>query len=164
MRLTHLAPEKFAALIRRNGIAARSRHGWNVRGVYAMPLGPNFFASHQWLRELRCKGQRSFVAVDFVVPDDELVLVEHFHAPHLTVPATKAGQLIRDADSPLGYEIIVPRRIDTKDVARIRAVPQVVGWRYHPDAHGRAPCGCPVCAGGGFGDRKLRDRYEAEFR
>lgn len=163
MRLTHLTPEKYADRIRRNGIAARSRNGWNQRGVYAMPIGPDFVASHQWLRELRRKGQRNFVAVDFTIPDDELVLVGHYNAPHTTVPAAEASRIIREAESKLGYEIIVTRRVGPKEINRVRSVPQVVGWRYHPAAHGQTPCGCPVCVGGGFGDRKLRNRYEAEF-
>lgn len=165
VRLTHLTPEKFAALIRRNGIAARSRNGWNQRGVYAMPIGPDFMASHQWLRELRRKGQRTFVAIDFTIPDDELVWVGHYSAPHVELPAAAAANLIHQAESPLGYEIVVSRRVTPNEISRVRSVPQVVGWRYHPDAHGQTPCGCRACVPGGrFGDRKLRDRYEAGLR
>ncbi len=55
----HLAPDKFATRIRRNGIRARKH--WialrpepvGVRGVYCMPVIGNFFITHQWLREMK---------------------------------------------------------------------------------------------------------------
>lgn len=162
MRLTHLAPEKFADKIRRNGISVASRNGWKRPGVYAMPILPDFFASHQWLRELRRRGQRSFVAIDFVIPDDEVVLVGHYSTPHVELPVADAVDVIRQAESALGFEIVVKRRVESSEIARMRHVPQVVGWRYFPGAHGRVPCGCPVCVGGRYGDRKLKDRFEAE--
>jgi hypothetical protein len=127
-----------------------------------MPLLPDFYASHQWLRELRRRGQRAFVAVDFLVPDGELVLVGHYGRPHLQLPATEAAAVIRQVPSPLGYEIIVQRRVEAAQITRVRSVPQVTGWRYYPDAKGRQPCVCPVCVGGGYGDRRLRDRFETQ--
>ena len=159
MRLVHLTPEKYLARIRRTGISATSRHGWGCRGVYAMPILPSFVTSHQWLRELRRRGSGTMVAVDFVIDDTEAVLVGHFTAPHTTMPVAAAAALIRAAESPFGYEIVVPRRIAPAEIAKVRAVPQLVGWRVSPRAKGQQPCGCPVCATGGYGDAKIRRRY-----
>src|SRR4051794_33261043 len=48
-RFTHLAREKDSTRILRSGIRA-GKLGDDAFGVYAMPVLPNFFASHQWLR------------------------------------------------------------------------------------------------------------------
>ncbi len=48
--LVHLAPEKLGARFLKSGIR---------KGVYCMPLLPNYYASHQWLRELKRGGQRA---------------------------------------------------------------------------------------------------------
>src|SRR5215207_7137247 len=65
---THITREKDEKAICRNGIKP-TRVGADVAGVYAMPVLPNFFASHPWLRELRRLGSTPLVAIDFVVPD-----------------------------------------------------------------------------------------------
>jgi hypothetical protein len=53
--LVHLTPEKYVARIVRNGI----RTG---RGVYCLPVLPSYYVSHQWLRELKRRGQRTILA------------------------------------------------------------------------------------------------------
>ncbi|MFD1044409.1 hypothetical protein ACFQ1S_01775, partial [Kibdelosporangium lantanae] len=65
----HLTPEKNAKGIARSGIKL------GPRGVFCVPMVPSYVISHQWLRELRRGGQRTFVAVDFRIPDDEPVTV-----------------------------------------------------------------------------------------
>jgi hypothetical protein len=50
----HLAPLEAVKRIRRSGIKAAK---WRT-GVYAMPVLPDFYASHQWLRELRIGHER----------------------------------------------------------------------------------------------------------
>jgi hypothetical protein len=144
-RFVHLAPEVQAASIRRSGIRLRSRSRYQLKGVYCMPLLPNFFACHQRLRELRRRGQRAFVAVDFRIPDQEHVLVCRYCRPHAEMTAAEAADLIHGCPDPLGYEVVVPRRADAREITRIRPVPQVTGSRYFPGAHGRAPCPCPAC-------------------
>jgi hypothetical protein len=54
--------------------------------------------------------------------------------------------------------VIVPRRIEAREIQRIRALPQVVGWRYHPGAKGTRPCACSYCTRGDYGARRLRER------
>ena len=125
-----------------------------------MVAGRDFFASHQWLRELRRRSSSPLVAVDFVIDDDELVLVGHYAKPHHEMSAAEASGLIMHAEDPRGYEVIVPRKITAAEIARVRAVRQVVGWRYRPESHGRRPCPCPAClARGEYGAAKLREQY-----
>jgi hypothetical protein len=97
--------------------------------------------------------------VDFVVPDDEQVLVGHYSRPHEEMTAAQASSLIMRADDPLGYEVVLPRGVTPAEIAGTRGVPQVVGWRYWPEARGRRPCPCPVCQRGNIGASKVRARY-----
>jgi hypothetical protein len=128
-----------------------------------MPVLPNFYVSHQWLRELRRFHGGPLMAVDFVIPDDEDVLVGHYSEPQQAVPAAEAAALIMGVDDPRGYQILVPRSIRSREIRRTRAVPRVVGWRYWPGAHGRRPCACPLCLQPGtFGAGKLRRSWSED--
>jgi hypothetical protein len=157
--LVHIASEKDIGSIRRAGI----RVGRHRDGVYAMPVLKNFIVSHQWLRELKRGGARTLCAVHFRVPDGETVLMGHYYRQQVKLTAAEAARAIMQADDPLGMQIVVPRGIAPKEIHAIRSVPQVIGWRYYPTAHGQHPCGCPVCVGrGGIKTRKLRELYEKE--
>jgi len=124
-------------------------------GVFCMPVLPNYYVSHEWLRELRRRGRPPRVAVDFVVPDEEPVLVGHYTRAHDEMTAAQASALIMRAEDPLGYEVVLPRAV-TPEIRRTRAVPQVVGWRYWPEARGRLPCPCPICQRGNTGEQGSR--------
>lgn len=154
-RFTHLARAKDEKAIVRNGIKPTAlRDGTAV--VHAMPILPDFFASHQWLRELRRRSSEPLVAIDFVVPDEEPVRVGHYSQPHTPMTAAEASGLILHADDARGYEVVIPRKIEPAEIRRTREVRQVVGWRYWPEAHGRPPCGCPACQFGTFKAAQLR--------
>ena len=155
--LVHLTSQRNVSRIRRHGIAPQGR-AVGLRGVYAMPVLQDYYASHQWLRELRQFGPRLIVAVCCRILDPEPVMVGHYGKPHVLLPARQAVSVIMEADSPLGYQVIVPRRIQPAELTAVRRVPQVVGWRYYPGAHGHQPCPCPVCTAGQYGGRKIRAR------
>ncbi|HEX9936134.1 MAG TPA: hypothetical protein VGB15_03400 [Longimicrobium sp.] len=180
----HLTSHRNVAAIRRGGIGLIKRR-LRPRGVYAMPVTRNFYVSHQWLRELKRQGGGTIVGVYFRVPDDEPVEVGHYNSLHATMPAAEAVALLMAAEdrdpaaertrdraskavqrgrtlpsSPEGYEVIVPRRIEPSEIIRVKALPQVVGWRYMPGANGKPPCTCLCCARGQYGIRKLLRRVE----
>src|SRR6185295_6618217 len=120
------------------------------------------YVSHQWLRELKRRGQRTISAVYFRIPDEQPVNVGHYGTTHRALSASQATAIIMQAERPEGYEIIIPRRIEASEIFRVRSIPQVLGWRYRPGAHGTKPCGCPVCIPRGeIRSRKLRERYRA---
>ncbi len=73
--------------------------------------------------------------------------------------AQAVAMFLPDA-SLAGFEVIVPRKIVASEIHRIRKLPQVVGWRYYPGAHGKKPCGCPYCQRGQYGARRLRNNDE----
>jgi hypothetical protein len=62
--LVHLASRKDVASIRRSGI--RPHRKFNA--VFAMPVLQNFIVTHQWLRDLRRRGQRLYCGVYFRIP------------------------------------------------------------------------------------------------
>jgi hypothetical protein len=129
-----------------------------------MPVLQDYFVSHQWLRELKRRGVRALIGVYFRVPDRESVLVGHYRAPHTPMSAVKAAGLIMRAPDPRGYEVLIPRKIEAKEIQAVREVSQVVGWRYYPEAKGRKPCGCPACSRGEIKATRLRRAKEAAFR
>lgn len=158
----HLAPENLSKAIVRAGIRLPRPKS---RGIYAMPVTRNYAVSHQWLRELKRRGQRTFVAVHFRIPDDQTVQVGHYGSPKRTVTAAEAVRIIMDQANAEGYEVILPRAVARDEIHAVRKVRQVVGWRYFPGSHRKRPCGCPYCQPRGeIRSRKLRERYEQSLK
>jgi hypothetical protein len=163
--LVHIADDRSREKIRRAGIVPCRARREALWGVFCMPVLPNYFLSHQWLRELKRRGVRTLVGVHFRVPDQEPVVVGHYNREHLPMTCARAVRLIMNVDDARGFEIVVPRKVIPREIHAIRRVSQVVGWRYFPDAHGRRPCGCPVCQPRGeIRSRRLREVYEASLR
>jgi hypothetical protein len=156
----HLTSESRIRGIRRHGIARLRRAvGTSPGGVYAVPVTRNFYASHQWLRELKRRNQGPIAGIYFRVPDDQLVWIGHDGQGHRFVTASEALAQFTKADDPLGWEVVVPRRIEAKEIHKTRRLPQVVGWRFSPKAKGKAPfCTCKFCTRGDYGSAKLRRR------
>ncbi|MFD0273930.1 HEAT repeat domain-containing protein [Kitasatospora sp. NPDC127111] len=160
----HLTSAGSAARIRRAGVRAESRGQGGVRGVYCFPVLPSYQLTHQWLRELARFGTRGgLVAVHVRLDDEQPVLVGHYthraEGAQQRVPAAEAVRRIGALDDPRGWEVFLPRAVTAREVHRIRTAPQVVGWRYRPDAHGTRPCTCGACrVRGEYGGRRMRDR------
>jgi hypothetical protein len=156
----HLAPEARLALIRRNGIRRLRRPGGDFPGgVFAVPVTRGFFVSHQWLRELKRRNAGPVAGVYFRIPDDERVWVGHYGQAHRWMTAVEAVAEFMKAESREGWEVVIPRRVEASEIHRVRRLPQVVGWRYNPGAHGTKPCGCDFCQRGQYGAKRLRDEY-----
>ena len=181
----HLTSQRNLASIRRSGIGRRSKYV-GFQGVYAMPVTRNFYVSHQWLRELKRWRNGTVVGVYFRLPDGEPVTIGHYNSAHVSMTAAEAVRLMMSVEhrdpvaerkqgammdglpddavlpsSPEGFEVIVPRRIKRSEIIRIKRLPQVVGWRYEPGAHGKPPCTCLCCGGRGqYGVQKLVRKVE----
>lgn len=161
--LVHITPERNARRIARSGVAARSRDWSANRGVYCMPVLESFSQTHQWVRELRRWHPGILVAVRLRIPDEEPVTVGRYGTQPRSVTAAQAVALIRDLPDPRGFEIFIPRPISAAEVRHVRRIPQGVGWRYRPDAHGRRPCPCPACLQPGTqGAARLRRRFRID--
>jgi hypothetical protein len=162
-RFIHLAPESFAKRIRRNGIQPTRVRGWEDadRLVWSFPVTPSYTLSHQWLRELKRTGARTLVAVVFRLDDDEPVFVRHYNQVPTRVPAAAAVGVILSHPEPLGYEIMVPRRIRPGEIVSIRHVSQKLGWRVVPGKQKPIICPCPVCVPSGtVKAARRRDMFE----
>lgn len=162
--LVHLTSAANVPRIRRAGVRAASHGQGGARGVYCFPVLPSYTLTHQWLRELGRFGSRGgLVAVHVRLDDAEEVLVGRYsdraRGRQATVTGAEAVRRIGALADPRGWEVFVPRAIRAREVHRVRSAPQVVGWRYLPDAHGTRPCTCFGCrVRGGYGSRRLRER------
>src|SRR5215218_3623640 len=140
----HLTSHRNVASIRRGGIGLIKRR-FRPRGVYAMPVTPNFYVSHQWLRELRREDPGTIVGVYFRVPDHEPVEVGHYNSHHVAMTAAEAAALLHQAaerdpaaerardkaskavqrgrllpSSPEGYQVVIPRKIEPGEIIRVK--------------------------------------------
>lgn len=156
----HLAPEARSSLIRRNGIRRlRKPFGACPSGIFAVPVVRSFFVSHQWLRELKRHNTGAIVGIYFRIPDEDIVWVGHYNENHRLMTASDSVREFDNADDRQGWQVVIPRRIEAKEIHRIRTLPQVVGWRFSPTSKGKKPfCTCKFCTRGQYGARKLRDR------
>ncbi len=154
--LVHLADEKEAERIRKNGI----KPGKDSRGVFFMPVLPAFYVSHQWLRELKRNGAKTYVGIYFKLNINELVYAGKYNQAHRHIPLGEAIKEIMEMEDPLGYELIIDRKVEAKEITRIKTLPQNVGWRYFPASHSKKPlCDCPVCISPGtIKSKRLRNK------
>lgn len=158
----HLTPEPLAERIRRNGITKlrKPRPGF-PGGIFAVPVTRSFYVSHQWLRELKRGGQRTIAAVYFRIDDDTTVWVGHYNSPARAMTAAQAVAEFMSGESREGWQVVIPERVDSRKITRIRTLRQVIGWRYAPDAKGKLPfCTCDFCTAGDIKASRLRARAE----
>lgn len=166
MRLLHLAPASRERAIERGGLRGaratlRAESGGPIelpRAVFAMPVLPDWWTSHQWLREMRRWHDERMIGVHFRVPDREPVHAGRYGQPHRLLPASEAVRWV--IDNPAGAQLVVPRSVPQKEVLRIRPLSQLVGWTETPDGP-RTSCFCPVCLPPG--SRGLWRRLRAEI-
>ncbi|MES2694237.1 MAG: hypothetical protein V4773_12250 [Verrucomicrobiota bacterium] len=162
-RFIHLTDERLLARLKKSGIRMSFWGREKLRCVYAVPVLPDFQVSYQWLRELKNRGVRTMGALHFKIPDGEEVLVGRFSEEPVAMTAAQAVRVFMEHPTGMGLQVLVRRRIEAKEITRTYVPPQIVGWRYYPEAHGKPPfCGCEFCQRGLIKNRKLREKYRAE--
>lgn len=163
----HLTLIENIASIRRNGIRMT-----NIRegsGVFALPVLPHFYFSHQWMRELKRdpRGSGFIVGVYFRIPDHEWVYFGHYNCPldkKIKISASEAAGILMESEISLGtefrgVEVIIPRKISPNELHKIRRLPQKIGWRYFPNSHDKYPCPWPCCNPRQYGAKQIRNKY-----
>lgn len=141
----HIADKKDEQAILGSGIKAMKRRS-GIRGVYALPVVPNYATTHQWARELKRRGNRTLICVQFKIPDVEPVLVGKYNGEKLEMTAAEAAGVVLNHSDPMGLEVIIPRKITANEVTRTYLAPRIIGWRYYPTAKGKPPfCHCKWC-------------------
>ena len=158
--LVHLADERQSKSILKNGI----KPGRYRSGVYCMPVLPEYYVSHQWLRELKTGGVRTIVAVYFKAPSEEMVYAGRYDRPHRRISLGEAIKEIMALENPLGYELIIDRKIEASEISTIKHVSQNLGWRYFPNSHERPPCVCDLCLRGTIKGRRLLNKSADPLR
>jgi hypothetical protein len=171
--LVHIAPGNEASAIARSGIAPRRIHGGGGRGfpftraVWAFPVLPSYTLTHSWSREMKRWRATTLSAITFRVPDDEPVMAHHYNKPARQMAAAEAVGMISALDDPRGYEIILGRRIEPREIVRVRSLPKAIGWRYSPESKGKPAlaCDCPICLPRGeVNARRFRERVYDRMR
>ena len=146
----HLADSKKKRLIEKSGIKA------GKKGVFSVPVTKAFVTTHQWSRELKRRGVRSLVCVQFRVSDDETVWVGMYNGEKMSMTAAESVATVAGHTAPMGLEVIFGRKILPKEIVRIYAAPKIVGWRYYPAAKGKKPfCHCRYCNRGEIRAQRL---------
>src|SRR5262245_58680725 len=140
----HITSDKNIASIRNSGIRVSAYARDVPRSVFAVPVTPNFVMTHQWLREMRRSGQRTLCAIYFRIPDDEVIYSGRYNQLHTKRTAARTVAWWLEATDTTGYEVLIPRKIDKREIVRVRHLRQVIGWRYSPESHSRPFCGCIV--------------------
>lgn len=160
--LVHLADERESAAVEKNGI----KPGKGRQGIYCMPVTRSFYISHQWLRELKRRGVRSYVGVYFKLDSKTMVYAGKYHEKHKHITLGEAIKEITRMKDPLGYELLIDRKIESKEIESIRRLPQNMGWRYFPASHEKGiGCSCPMCLPRGeIKAKKLRDKLDPPVR
>ena len=120
----------------------------------------NFYLSHQWLRELKRGGVKTFVGVYFKMDSKTKVYAGRYNQDHRHIELGEAIKEIQTIDDPLGYELIIDRKIEAKEVDKIKSLPQNIGWRYKPRANGLKPCGCNYCIKSTIKGNRIRQKYD----
>lgn len=157
--LVHLTDEKNSANIKSSGISI-GKHGL---GIFAMPVLPNFYVSHQWLRELKRSGAKTYVGVYFKVSSSEMVYAGKYNQKHLHISLGEAIKEIMETDDPLGYELILDRKITSNEIFKIKHLPQKTGWRYAPQSHDSKPCNCDYCLKGTIKGKRTQERLNKDL-
>lgn len=154
--LVHLADEKNHKKILNGGI----RIGKTQTGIYCMPVLQNFYVTHQWLRELKSAGAKTYIGVYFRIPSSHLVYAGKYGAAHKHISLGEAIKEIMSLEDPLGYELIIDRKIEPSEITKVKHLPQTIGWRYMPGSHSRKPCGCEFCNKGRIKGNRLRKKIQ----
>ena len=156
--LVHLADERNSKKILKSGIKIPK----NSYGIYFMPVLQDFYITHQWLRELKRGGAKSIIGVYFKLDSPELVYAGKFSEEHKHISLGEAIKEIMSLKDPLGYELIIDRKIEAIEITKIKQLPQTVGWRYLPGSNGTTPCTCEYCMRGRIKGNRMKKSVESK--
>lgn len=85
----HIADKNEEKSIVKNGIGPSKSKA--ARGVFAVPVVPNYATTHQWARELKRSGVRTLICVQFKIPNNESVFIGKFNGEKLKMMASEAA-------------------------------------------------------------------------
>jgi hypothetical protein len=59
-------------------------------------------------------------------------MVGRYNQAHRRMTAAEASGEFMSAENREGWEVIIPHRIEAGEIRRVKALPQMLGWRYFP--------------------------------
>jgi hypothetical protein len=143
----HFTDENNKNSIIKNGIKPETIHYETIKkGIFCMPVIPDFYATHQWVRELKqYKSGNEMIAVYFKIPDEELVFCGKYNEAITETNASETHNRFMNLDDKMGFQTIIGRKILPKEITKVKNIPQIIGWRHFPKSHERKRCLCPAC-------------------
>ena len=75
--------------------------------------------------------------MQFKIPNDQLVWVGTYNGEKSEMAASEAAGAFLAHSGAMGLEVVVPRKIMPKEIARGYLAPRITGWRYYPEAKGK---------------------------
>ena len=91
-----------------------------------------------------------------------MVYAGKYGKQHRHITLGEAIKEIMNLEDPLGYELIIDRKISPEEISKIRNLPQTVGWRYFPGSNNKKPCNCGYCLRGSIKGRKTKNRLDKQ--
>jgi hypothetical protein len=155
----HFTDENNKNSIVKNGIKIATVHYKDIKkGIFCMPVIPDFYATHQWVRELKqYNSGNEIIAIYFKIPDDEIIFCGKYNEEFIKTDATKAHNIFMNLEDKMGFQVIIERKIISNEITKIKNIPQVIGWRHFPKSHERKRCLCPAClTKGSFNSMKTK--------
>ena len=143
----HFTDENNKNSIIKNGIKMETIHYENIsKGIFCMPVIPDFYATHQWVRELKqYNSGNEILAVYFRIPDNEIIFCGKYNEKIVKINAAEAHNKLMNLEDKMGFQAIIDRKIYQNEITKIKNIPQIIGWRHFPKSHERKRCLCPAC-------------------
>ena len=143
----HFTEDKIKNSILNNGIELKTIHYENInKGIFCMPVIPDFYATHQWVRELKqYKSGNDIIAIYFKIPDEEIVFCGKYNEELIETKASESHKSFLDLEDKMGFQTIIGRKIFSNEITKIKNIPQIIGWRHFPKSHKLKRCLCPAC-------------------
>jgi hypothetical protein len=133
--MVHIADERNERRILASGLKIAR----GAKGLYCMPVTQEFTTTHQWVREMSRWNGKKQVGVYFKLKSSEPVLFGKYGNQHKDLILGQAiGKFLKMKDK-LGYEFILKRSIEAKEIVRISKFLPKVGWRHMPNSHEGPP-------------------------
>lgn len=108
------------------------------KGVFVMPVSPNYLLSHQWIAEIeRCYKHVPISAIYLEIPDETKVYYGHYAGYKQIATASEvSGYFYEKIESDeisslLGFEVIIPCNSLT-GITKVKHYIKRVGWRIYP--------------------------------
>jgi hypothetical protein len=143
----HFTDENNKNSIIKNGIKTGKIHYENIKkGIFCMPVIPDFYATHQWVREIKqYNSGNNIIAIYFRIPDDEILFCGKYTEEMICVKATETHKIYTSKEDKMGFQAILTRKVSKNEITKIKNISQITGWRHYPKSHEKKRCLCPAC-------------------